>query len=562
MKRFSFWLALVAGFFIADTLGADMETHAKFGDGDYWYDTATAEAAVNFFSDHLRLTKGKWARKPFHLEDWQKEKIIRPLFGWKRHDNSDPAKCTRKYRQVYVEVPKKNGKTELAAGIGLLLLVGDGELGGEGYAIANNKNQAMIAFSVASAMVNYSPTLPEHLELFKTSIYCPSLNSGIYPLSGKPEGKHGKNPSFIIGDEVHEWVDGQLYSFLATGMAARSQPVEFLITTAGKRQGFGFEFHNKMRKISEGVVDEPETLVVRYGADFEDDWQDPNVWIKANPNLNVSVNMDYLERKYRIAKEDPTEENEFKRYHLNLWTEQDVRWLVMDKWMACSRNKNDTELWSELRDEMRGRPCFGGVDLSSTEDITAVVWVFPPAGGDNKWVIVPRFWIPNDNVYLRVRKDRVPYDKWLAWGAMEATEGDVIDYDFIEAAINEDAEIFDVQSIAYDPWRATQLVNNLLGAGRPMIKFSQTIHNFAAPTKEFKRLVIKGEFEHGNHPVLRWMASNIAVKTDPNGNERPAKDKATERIDGIVAAIMALGLATQGDGTEDFFPADYGMVSL
>ncbi|MFP4539302.1 MAG: terminase large subunit, partial [Dichotomicrobium sp.] len=371
-------------------------------DAGDWFDERAADRACDFFARYLRHHKGRWAGQPFTLEPWQRDQIIRPLFGWRREDG------TRRYRVCDVWVPRKNGKTQLAAGVALLLLLGDGERGAEGYAIASKEEQARIVFGAAQAMADNSAKLSKHVEVWKNKIYCPALDGIFRPLSGKPGGKHGLNPSFKIGDELHEWPDDRLDQYVRQGMAARAQPLEFHTSTAGTRTGYGWEVYQYDRKIVDKIIEDPDRLVVIYEAGADDDWQDPEVWAKANPNIGVSVNTGYLEAEAKKAAENPRHENDFKRYHLNIWTEQDVRWLQMDKWARCSAQPDDPDYWKRLPEEMRGRPCFGGIDLSATQDVTALVWVFPPAGADQRLVWVCRFFVPEDNVLERVRRDRVP----------------------------------------------------------------------------------------------------------------------------------------------------------
>lgn len=502
-----------------------------------WYDERAAEAAVAFFARHIRFTKGRWAGKPFLLSAWQADKIIRPLFGWKRADG------TRLYRRAYIEVPRKNGKTELAGGIALLCLVGDGEVGGEGYALASKTDQARLVFEQAQRMVAYSKHLSRVLEPLKTSIYCPSLHASFKPLSGNPEGKHGLNPSFLIADELHEWPDDRLYQFVHQGMGARQQPVEIMITTAGTRRGFGWEMHSYARKVQDGVIEDPELLVVIYGADATDDWQDEKVWHKANPNLGVSISLDYLRSEARKAKESIRYENDFRRYHLNQWVEQDVRWLPMEKWRACS---GPTE-WADLAKRLRGRKCYSGLDLSATTDVTALVHMFEPGDGLEHWTVLPRFFIPEEKMAERVRHDRVPYDTWAGLGAITPTDGNVVDYNRVRAQIEDDAEEFQIMAIGVDRWNSSQMVVDLQEQGAPVVWFGQGFASMSAPAKMLEGLIVSRSIAHGGHPVLEWMVSNVAVKTDPAGNIKPDKAASTDRIDGVVGMVMGLGMSISDD---------------
>lgn len=300
--------------------------------------------------------------------------------------------------------------------------------------------------------------------------------------------------------------------------------------------------HQYAEKVRDGIIKDPEFQVVMYGADLDDDWTSPETWKKANPNYGVSVQPSYLESQVAQAKENSRHENDFRRYHLNQWTTQSVRWLPMDKWALCTEQPG-TETWTELRERMQGRKCTGGLDLASTTDINALVWLFEPDSETPVWTVVPRFWVPEDKMLARVRRDRQPYDRWVAEGAMEATAGNVTDYRRLHDAIMDDAEYFDVTGLAYDRWNSSQLVIELMEDGMPMVQFGQGTASMSAPSKQLERLTLGEEMNHGGHPVLTWMASNVAIREDAQGNIKPAKDKSTEKIDGIVALIMALGLA-------------------
>jgi phage terminase large subunit-like protein len=504
-----------------------------WADGQYWFDEKAGAAAVSFFHDHLRFTEGEWAGKPFRLEGWQENDIIRPLFGWKRADG------TRQYRRCIVWIPRKNGKTELAAGVSLLALIGDGELGGQVYSIAKDKDQARLVFSKAGAMVNLSPTLSSLLETFKPSIYCAQLNAAFKPLSGNASGKHGLSMSGLIGDEIHEWPNGDLYTFVHQSSVARRQPLEFLISTAGQRLGFGWETFEYCLKMQQGLIEDEETLVIIYAADPEADWTAEETWRAANPNYGVSVKPDYLRAECKRAQESPRHENDFKRYHLNIWTEQAVRWLQMERW----RQLAGPTPWQEMAESLRGRRCFGGVDLSQTTDLTASVLVFPPVTEGERWKFLPRFFVPAERIAMRVRSDRVPYDKWAQIGALIATEGNVVDYDFVKSQILADAELFKIEKFGFDPFNALQLMIQLQGEGLPVEKVRQGFLTLSGPSKELERMLLDGGFEHGGHPILEWCASNVAIEMDAAGNIKPSKSKSTERIDGIAGLVTALALA-------------------
>lgn len=502
-------------------------------EGDFWFDEKAADKAAEFFPKYLRLTKGEWARRPFILADWQANDIVRPLFGWKRPDG------TRRYRRCYVWVPRKNGKTELAAGIGLLLLLGDAEPGAEIYSIAKDKDQASIVFEKASIMVNWSDALGTSLEVYKPSIFCPSLLGCFKPLTGRADGKHGLSMSGLVGDEVHEWPDDRLYQFVHQSSVSRRQPLEFMISTAGEKAGYGYEIWDYCQQVLAGTTDDVETLVVVYAANPEkDNWMDPKVWARVNPNYNVSVKPGYLAAEAVKAKELPRLENNFKRYHLNWWTEQAVRWLPIDKWDKCKGKVP----WQKLPALMKGRKCYAASDLSSNTDLTCELLLFPPIAGEDFWTIIPRFFVPADNIEQRVRRDRVAYDEWKKDGAIMTTPGDVIDYDYLKKQILLDAEFFEIEQFGFDPFNATQISLQLEAEGMDMAMVRQGYLTLNEPSKAIERLMLKGKLRHGGHPVLRWCALNVAVETDAADNIKPSKKKSNERIDGMAALVSAMAV--------------------
>lgn len=537
--------------------------------GEYWYDERAADRAVAFFSTYLTFTKGEWANRPFSLEGWQSDDIVRPIFGWKRADG------TRRYRRCYVWVPRKNGKTELAAGVALLVLLGDAEDGGEVYSIASHKGQAELVFKQAATMVAKSEKLAEHLDPLKSAIYCAALNASFRPLSGKADGKHGFSASGLIGDEIHEWTSGDLYQFLHDSQDARRQPLEFLISTAGKKGTYGEEVWDECIKIRDGVIEDPETLVVIYAADPEDDWQSEATWRKANPNLGVSKKLDTMRSNARRARQLPRLENHFKNYHLNVWTEQAVRWLPIDAvddeghkfgWDHCAGPIS----WRDLESHLKGKRCFGGLDLSATTDLSALVWWFPIQSGLDKPALLARFWKPADLVKAHAKRDKLNYELWVKDGALTTTPGNVVDYQFIQEQIYRDAEAFQIAHVgngdrkphegglAIDRWNATETAVRLEQEGVPVVRFGQGFASMSAPSKELERLVLANGFHHGGHPVLRRHAQVVAVEgPDAADNIKPAKNKSTERIDGIVGTVMAIGIAMSDTGDEGVDLTDF-----
>lgn len=500
---------------------------------EFWFDEAAADAACAFFPKYLRHTEGEWAGRPFHLSDWERD-IVRAVFGWKRPDG------TRRYREIWIEIARKNGKTEFAAGLALLILLGDGEIGGQGYSMAVDKDQAKIVFNKATVMVNMSAELQEIVEAFKTSLYVPELMASFKPLSSGSANKHGFSPTFGIGDEVHEWRDGEVADVVHKGTGARRQPLEVYITTAGIHGvGFAWEKHQEALRVQAGELERDDLLVVIYAAEPDDDWTDEATWRKANPNLGISPKIEYMRAECAKAKDSPRKENAFRRFHLNQWTEQVTRWLPMDRWDACAGPVD----WPDLPAYLAGRPCRGGLDLSTTTDITAFALIFPPVDGDPLWYLLPRLWIPGDTLKRRVKDEKLPYDIWDRDEAINVTAGNVVDYNAAFDQILEDAATYRIGDIAFDRWNASHLVQMLMEEGAEMVQFGQGFSSMSAPAKEFEALVLGGKLAHGDHPALRFMARNVAVREDPAGNIKPDKSASTARIDGVVAGIMALARA-------------------
>jgi phage terminase large subunit-like protein len=503
----------------------------KFKAKDSYYDKEYADFAVAFI-ESLCHTKGTWAGKRFELMDWQ-EQIIRDLFGTLKPNGY------RQFNTAYIEIPKKQGKSELAAAVALLLTCGDGEQRAEVYGCAANRQQASIVFEVAADMVRMCPALNKRVKILasqKRLIYEPT-NSFYQVLSAEAYSKHGFNVHGVVFDELHSQPNRKLYDVLTKGSGeARMQPLFFLITTAGTdTHSICYEVHQKAQDIIDGRKIDPTFYPVIYGADDTEDWTSPKVWKKCNPSLGETIGMDKVKTACESAKQNPGEENSFRQLRLNQWVKQAVRWMPMDKWDKCAFAVNE--------DDLRGRVCYGGLDLSSTTDITAFVLVFPPLDEEDKYVIIPYFWIPEDTLDLRVKRDRVPYDVWERQGYLQTTEGNVIHYGYIEKFIESLGERFNIREIAFDRWGAVQMVQNLEGMGFTVVPFGQGFKDMSPPTKELMKLTLEQRIAHGGHPVLRWNMDNIFVRTDPAGNIKADKEKSTEKIDGAIATIMALDRA-------------------
>lgn len=500
------------------------------------YDKKKADRAVTFI-ENLCHTKGKWAGTPFWLLPWQ-EQLIRDIFGIVKPDGN------RQFRTAFVEICKKVGKSELAAAVALYLLYADNEPSAEVYGAAADRQQASIVFDVAKQMVEMSPALMKRSKLMgATKRIVNYSNAGYYQvLSAEVGGKHGFSVSGLVFDEIHTQPNRQLYDVLTKGSSdARQNPLHFIITTAGNdRHSIAFELHTKAVDILEGRRVAPTFYPVVYGLKDDEDWEDEANWYKVNPSLGYTVDIERLRDAYREAKQNPADEITFKWLRCNMWVSSTVAWIPDAIYM---RGNEPIDM-----DALAGRDCYAGLDLSSTGDITALVLIFPPRDEEEKYVLLPYFWIPEETIPRRVKANSVPYDIWEKQGYIMSTEGNVIHYDFIEKFIMDLSEKYHILEIAVDRWNATQMIQNLEGEGFTIVPFGQGFSSMSAPTKEFYRLLMEGRIIHGGNPVLRWMAGNVVIDTDSAGNIKVTKAKSKEKIDGIVAAIMALDRCIRQEG--------------
>ena len=493
------------------------------------WDADAARHAIAFFG-HLRHSTGEWAGQPFELQLWQAF-VIGSLYGWKRKNG------LRRFRTAYVEVARKNGKSVLLAGTALYALVADGELGSHVYAAATTRDQARIIFGEAERMVSASPALRARVTRTVNNLAVMPTSSWFRPLSADATKMDGLNVHFAAVDEVHEHPNAEIIQKLNTATGARRQPLIFEITTAGHdRQSVCWQHHEFSVKALEGSIPaETADSWFAYIATIDDgdDWTNPAVWVKANPSLSVTVKVEDLKRQVEEAREMPAQQNAIRRLRLNEWTEQATRWIDMGVWTDGSSSFSE--------DELVGRTCYGGLDLARVNDLSSLALVFPPERPDEKTKIIWRHWCPQDDILRRVRRDRAPYTNWRDHGYLIATEGNTTDFQFLEAEILELATRFNILEIAYDRTFAGELVRNLQDEGITMVEFGQGFISMGPAAAEFMRLLIGRLLQHGGNPVATWCASNVTVRRDPAGNEKPDKERSTERIDAIVAAVMAVG---------------------
>lgn len=507
---------------------------------DAHYDKASADRVMKFIHA-IRHFKGEFANQPFDLLPWQEHEVFRPLFGWKmgfectterRSDGS--CGCPRLYLTLYLETPKKNGKTQIGAGIAGYMAFGDGEAAAEVFTYAADKDQAKLAFDALSFGMGYddNPFTAKGIEALAAQIRNKRTGSFVKVQSAKTQTKHGPNAHCIIFDELHAQPNRDLWDITTTGVIARRQPLTAALTTAGwDRNSICWEQHEHARQVSERIYDDPRYLGVVYSVPEDADWTEPATWYAASPSLGVTVQEAAYEQKALEAKQMPLFQNSFRQLFLSQWTQQAVRYLPLEDWDKCATSAKVE----------RRQLAYGGLDLASTTDLAAFALIFP--NDDETWDVLLRYYIPEENIRQRGLRDRVPYDQWVKDGLIKATPGNTIKYEFIKADILEAKAEYDLREIGYDPWNAVGFVQDL---ERERIKLSPMIQgykSFTAPTKELLRLVLEKRVRHGGNPVLRWNVDSAAAEEDAAGNVKLNKAKSSARIDGLIALIMALDSA-------------------
>lgn len=497
------------------------------------FDVSAAEWALEFFETVFQHSKGEWAGTAVHLEPWE-QFIIGSVHGWMRADG------TRRFREVYIEIPRKNGKSFLASGEAIVLTFFDGEAGAEGYAAATKRDQARIVWDEAKRMVKKSPFLSRRIRTLVANMHDPSTESKFEPLGADDDSMDGLNPQVVVIDELHAHKNRKVVDVLRTATGARRQPLIFKITTAGyDRRSVCWQEHEYACNVLEEIFTDDEMFGYIATIDEGDDWTQEAVWRKANPNFGVSIKPENMAAAVRRAVAIPGEQNAFLRLRLNVWTEQESRWLSLEDWNACGGAVDPYALV--------GRDCWLGLDLSNTIDLTAAAVVFAPDEEDVVDIVM-HFWIPEESMRNRSLRDRVPYDVWVKDGFISATPGNVVDYDQVERDILEIGAMYHPKEVAIDPFNATQVSAHLIAAGLNVVDVRQGYLTLNAPTKELGRRVVSKGLRHGGNPVLTWNASNVVVQQDPSGNIKPDKGKSIERIDGVSAVVNALGRMLLGGG--------------
>lgn len=506
------------------------------------FDLVAAQRAISFFPDVLRLNGGEYEGKVYDLLDWQAF-IIGSLFGWLGTDGF------RRFRSAYVETGKGSGKSPLAAGIGLYGLMADGEAGAEIYAAATKKDQAMILFRDAVAMVDASPELSERITKSGGGLNVWNLawlvrRNFFRPISSD-DGQSGPRPHISLLDEIHEYKDGYVIEMLKAGQKSRRQPLLFGITNSGTdKRTICWDYHDYGAKVSAGQLQDDTFFAYICALDDGDDpFKDETCWPKANPSLRFGLpGLRYLREQVTQARGMPAKESIVRRLNFCQWVEAAAPWISSEVWFAGEDKTFPVE-------RLRGRRCWAGLDLASTQDLTALVLLFEPTAEDEFWRLLPQFWIPGDGLDDKAYKDRVPYIAWRDAGYIEALPGRAINKLAVARRLVEITEQFDLRAVAYDRWRIEDLKMLLdqEGIALPLVPFGQGYKDMGPALDEFERRLVGATIRHNGNPCMTWCAANAVTVSDPAGNRKVAKDKATGRVDGIVAAIMAAGSSKNND---------------
>jgi len=502
----------------------------------YWFDEAAAGKAVDFIEKFCTHVKGELGGKPFLLEDWQKDDIIRPLFGWKDADG------LRRYRTCYVEIPRKNGKSNLSAAIALYMLFADGEPGAEIISAAGDRGQANIVFDIARDMIGNNRHLTQRARVLRNVIKYKS--SWYKSISAEAYTKHGLNCHAVIFDELHTQPNRELWDVLTTSTGARRQPLVMALTTAGHdRASICYEVHEYAEKVRDGIIDDPTFLPVLYCADVDDDWTKEETWRKANPGYGSICHKSYFDQAVQNAKANPSMVNSFLRLHLNIWTSAETAWIPDDIWMKGNK-PIPYDLLSTL-------PAYGGLDLASTQDLTAFSLLFRDDSNDCFYLLVHQF-VNSEKAHTKKLSAGIDYIAYEREGDITITPGNVTDYRIVKEYIADQCAKYDVRSIGYDPRFSTYIVSELEADNIAMAPMAQNITTMNGPTKEFEMAAMRGQIIHGGNRCLRWQMGCAVVYTDVNENKRVTKERQeNKKVDGVIASIIAMNEYCHTLGEED-----------
>lgn len=504
----------------------------------WWFDAYAADRAVRWIEAYMRHTNGEWDGKPFKLAPWQR-KVVRQVFGWKGADGY------RRFRQVWLEIPRGNGKSTFASAVANYLLIADNEPAAMIYSVASNRDQACLVYDDARAMIEAHPALNAQVETHDKGMMVGSTRSRFIPLGSK--NLHGLKPHGVIGDEVHEWSNRDQHEAVSSAFGKRRQPIRFYITTAGdNRQSLCWELHRQAVQVIRGDVYLPHIYARIWAANPQDDWRDERVWFKANPGLKYGApKIEDLRQQCEEAQSSPAAENSFKRLKLNLWTDATTRWVPSGDWDDASRQID----WSLLR----GCEAYGGLDLAAVKDLSALALWFPPTNlaVPGRWVLAVKFWCPEANIEERTKSDDVPYEDWANRGLITATPGDTTDYDMVEKDILAINEIHPIIELGYDPWNARQMAQRLTKKDLDCAEVPQYMRILGPSTARMEKMILGGDMAHGGHEILSWNMANVMVWMGPNGHYKPDKKKSTQRIDGVAAALNGVALILEAEAEDE-----------
>ena len=518
---------------------------SKINTKKYYFDNRAAESAVRYIETHIRHVKGELAGHPLKLEEWQKKQIIEPLFGWKHIETG-----LRKFTSAYVEIPKKSGKSFLAASIAAIFLDIEPEGGSEIVGVAWGRKQAGLVFEATKEVIKKSPRLKSKCKIYRNSITAPDHLGGTKTyqiLSKEAGGEDGINPQLAIIDELHVHKNNEVLEMVEKSQGARLQPLSFVITTAGSDlYGIGFERHEYAINVAKGIITDESMLVCVYGADPNDDPYDEQTWIKANPNYNISIGKRAYEKEAAKARVSAASLNSFKRYYLNIWTASQDGWINDDVFVKSSSYENEVSLGQISQIDFKGCNAYAGLDLSSRSDITAFSLIIPKNG---IYYSLNWFFLPEDKGSKSADEGSIKYREWVKNGYIIETPGNVVDYEYIVNYLYDICKQYNVIQMAYDPYNSNHVIPKMIEQGikTEFMEFRQGFISMNAPTKEIQAAIESGKLEHFNNPVLRWMVSNSEVVYDQRDNIKIVKDPRhrEKKIDGVISNIMAYGLSMQ-----------------
>lgn len=492
------------------------------------FDPEAAQHIIDFFAKFLTHTEGELDKQPFILSPWQ-QALFWILYGWKRKETG-----FRRFKVAFCEIGRGNGKSMLASGVGLYELIAFGEPGAQVYSAATDKKTAKLVWDTAALMVQNCPALDSRITIYRDNMHIPGTAAKFEPCASEDTNLLGLRPSCVLLDELHVHPNANVWNVFYSAMGKKKNALLIAITNSGfDKNSVCWKKRDYVVRVLDQKIDDDSWFGWISGIDDEDDWEDETCWMKANPGLGINITMDEMRSQALQARNDPSALTGFLRYRLSRWTESHTVWMPMHLWDKCDEKVAETDL--------EGRFCIGAMDLSTTTDVSAFVLLFPPTDDDPRWRIVPRFFLPRDSMEERVKRDKVDYDVWERQGLFVMTQGKVIDYRVIHAEIRDLAERFDFTEIVYDRWNSSDIVRNLEEDGMILVKWGQGMRDMNAPMKRLMELVLTSQLAHGGNPILRWMAKNVAAFVDPSGFIKPDKARSIEKIDGVVALIMALG---------------------